>query len=325
MASPQVSVVIPTFNAAAYLPRALESALSQDGVSLEIIVVDNNSSDNTRQIAEAYAELHPKIIRCDYESKPGAAAARNRGLAIAQGAWIQFLDADDKLLPGKLLRQMTLVNSGTDWVIGASVRQDLAGLESGSLPNPDPWKGLVHNGGVGDTNSNLLRRTKLLELGGQNESLPNCEDNELYFRLLKANCEIVVDYLPGAVYIDRTGHRLSELPDKASRHRMIWLIAEVITFLRENRTDYFKMHSGFFYAALLNAIRILATEHPGEARACYELYFPRGIKLAELDRLILPRFAALYPVLGFGLVEGMRRRLKNVLPAGLKRLIKGRS
>ncbi len=319
----QVSVILPAYNSAAWLARAFASVLAQTGVACEVIIVDNNSTDETATIMQELAHKHPDLVRLAAAARQGSAAARNEGLKIARGDWVQFLDADDVLLPGKLARQLALVEQDTDWVIGACIRRDLAGNESVSPLHEDPWKGLVHNGGAGHTNSNLIRRELLLKLGGQNEDLPNGVDTDLYFRLLQAEAKVVFDHEPGAVYLDREGFRLSELPGSTSRQRMVHLIGQVIQFLKTNQPTYLAENQGFFRSAQLKAIRILATQNLAEARACVRQYFPQGVHTRDLDLTILPRFARLYPLLGFGMTEALRLQLRRLFPAELRKLIKG--
>ena len=122
MYKPLVSVIIPAYNVEAYIAPCLGSVLAQSYPKLEIICVDNNSTDNTLQKLEALREKHPEIILLT-EEKQGAPAARNAGLHIAKGEWIQFLDADDILLPGKISRQVSLLeNAEVGFIAGASVR-----------------------------------------------------------------------------------------------------------------------------------------------------------------------------------------------------------
>jgi glycosyltransferase involved in cell wall biosynthesis len=91
-----VSIIIPTFNSALYLPDAIQSCLHQTHKDIQIIVVDDGSTDNTREIAAHYP------ITYLYQANQGAAVARNNGWRIAAGEYLQFLDADDLLLPRKL-------------------------------------------------------------------------------------------------------------------------------------------------------------------------------------------------------------------------------
>jgi glycosyltransferase involved in cell wall biosynthesis len=95
----RISVIIPTYNHAQHLGEAIESVLSQDYPDMEVIVVDDGSSDNTREVTTNYGG---KII-CVEQPNGGCALARNAGLNIATGEYIAFLDSDDSLLPGSLL------------------------------------------------------------------------------------------------------------------------------------------------------------------------------------------------------------------------------
>lgn len=297
-----VSVIVPAYNATAYLGRALASVCGQTGV-VEVIVVDNNSTDGTPALVQQLALDFPVPVRLVHEPEQGAAAARNRGLALAAGVWTQFLDADDYLLPGKLARQLDLT-ADADWVIGTSRRLLLDGSVVVTPPAADPWRGLVHNGGVGDTNANLIRTAVLRRLGGQRTDLPNNEDNDLYFRLLQAGVRTVADPVPGAVYADRPGSRLST--SNRPLYRNARFKAEVNAYLRRHRADYFAAHEGYFNTALLRTLRMVYTHDPAGAAALYDAYFPGRFLSYRWDGRLLPWVAVAYPLLGFGRVEWMR-------------------
>lgn len=98
---PKISVIIPCFNAEKYIAAAIRSVLAQNWPNLEIMVVDDGSSDNS---AELVRNIFPEV-RLIQQANQGVAAARNNGIAQAQGEWIAFLDADDIWLPGKLQAQ----------------------------------------------------------------------------------------------------------------------------------------------------------------------------------------------------------------------------
>jgi glycosyltransferase involved in cell wall biosynthesis len=105
-AAPPVSVIIPTFNQAAYLPEAIESVLAQDYPDLELIVVDDGSTDETPEVIASYRDQLTHIR----QDNQGAAAALNAGLRVARGEMICWLSSDDAFLPGKIGRQVaTLV------------------------------------------------------------------------------------------------------------------------------------------------------------------------------------------------------------------------
>ena len=103
-----VSIVIPCYNVQEYLAECLDSIFAQSYPFLEVICIDNNSTDETYRLLQKTKQKYPTLI-IDKESMPGAPAARNKGLALAKGEWIQFLDADDLLLPAKIEHQLNMV------------------------------------------------------------------------------------------------------------------------------------------------------------------------------------------------------------------------
>jgi glycosyltransferase involved in cell wall biosynthesis len=110
---PQVSVVIPTYNAANVLTQAIDSALAQTYRPFEIIVIDDGSSDNTPDLLRAYGDR----IRSLRQDNSGVYAARNRGIRAARGRYIAFLDADDVWLPGKLQRQVEILDKQPEFPV----------------------------------------------------------------------------------------------------------------------------------------------------------------------------------------------------------------
>ena len=105
-----VSVIIPTFNRSALLPEALDSIFRQDWPSLQIIVVDDGSTDQTRELIASYGSK----VEYAWQPNQGAGSARNRGLAMARGSVIAFLDSDDLWLPVKLRTEMALLDEFPD-------------------------------------------------------------------------------------------------------------------------------------------------------------------------------------------------------------------
>jgi len=108
MSAPKVSVIIPTFNRAPLLPRAIDSIRAQTFTDWEIILVDDGSTDDTAQLAQRYAGQLGDRFQYIHQSNAGSSAARNRGLDAARGQFVAFLDSDDEFLPQKLERQLEL-------------------------------------------------------------------------------------------------------------------------------------------------------------------------------------------------------------------------
>ena len=100
--APRLSILVPTWNAEATIERALESVLAERAIPLEVIVVDDASTDGTADIVAAVAERDPRVVLVRLRANGGVSAARNRALAMVRGEWVAFLDADDLLLPGAL-------------------------------------------------------------------------------------------------------------------------------------------------------------------------------------------------------------------------------
>jgi glycosyltransferase involved in cell wall biosynthesis len=107
---PLVSVIIPVYNGDRYLAEAIQSVLAQTYQLIEIIVIDDGSSDRTAEVAQSFGSL----IRYEYQSNSGSSAARNRGIELASGEFIAFLDADDLWLEDKLALQIEAFNTNPD-------------------------------------------------------------------------------------------------------------------------------------------------------------------------------------------------------------------
>jgi glycosyltransferase involved in cell wall biosynthesis len=100
--NPLISVIVPVFNGADYITEALESALAQAGASLEIIVLDDGSTDDTAKLVK---NIKDPRIHYRYQPNAGVSAARNAAIKMAKGVWLAFLDCDDVWLPNKLAEQ----------------------------------------------------------------------------------------------------------------------------------------------------------------------------------------------------------------------------
>ena len=176
MANPLVSVVIPVYNAAHFLPHAIDSIRAQEYAPLEIIVVDDGSTDNCAEVALSLGG----DVRYERQANQGPSAARNRGLALARGEFIAFLDADDKWPADKLSVQLgrLLAEPELDLVLG---RIQYVALPGGELPayqfeGPDNTITHVHLG------SGLYRRRAFERIGGFDESIRFCEDVDWFLR-----------------------------------------------------------------------------------------------------------------------------------------------
>ena len=113
MSEPLVSIIIPLYNAENYIAQCIDSVLAQTWPNIEVIIVDDGSTDNSLQIANQYK--NDQILILDQKNQ-GASAARNNGLKFAKGDYIQFLDADDILSGNKIASQMSVLNNSQDHI-----------------------------------------------------------------------------------------------------------------------------------------------------------------------------------------------------------------
>lgn len=193
-AEAQVAVVIPTFDRAHLLPRALASVLSQSRPPREVWVVDDGSTDGTAEL------IRRDFPRASYlaQDNRGVSAARNRGLASSSAPWIAFLDSDDAWKPEKLERQLDALAAAPELRICHS---DEIWIRGGRRVNP----GRRHAKAGGwmfhhclplcaiSPSSALIHRSVFEEIGGFDEDLPACEDYDLWLRITSRMPVLLVD------------------------------------------------------------------------------------------------------------------------------------
>lgn len=185
---PTVSVIIPAFNQSHYVGEAIASVLAQTFQDYEIIVVDDGSADNTRQVVESFGRAH-----YIFQDNRGESGARNTGIRHATGRYVAFLDADDTFLPGKLESQVPILDARPE--IGAVFADvylcDAKGRPEGLLSaqigdrgkaSGQVFEALVH-GNFLAVNSVLIRREILHQVGMFDESIRAFPDWDLWLRV----------------------------------------------------------------------------------------------------------------------------------------------
>lgn len=185
-----VSVIIPAYNQGHYLGEAVQSVLDQTYQDFEVIIVDDGSADNTREVAESFFD--PRICYI-YQDNRGLSAARNAGIRNATGSFITFLDSDDLFLPESLTLLVTVLESEPEigFVAGQTILFDDSGHRLGTIASPtkpldDSSQLLLGNPlAVG---SMLLRRSWLDKVEPFDENLRAYEDWDMWLRLAKAGC-----------------------------------------------------------------------------------------------------------------------------------------
>lgn len=136
--APLISVVIPAYNYAHLLPRALDSVLDQWADDMELLVVNDGSTDHTAEVLDRYVACHGERLQVIQQANGGAARARNCAIAAARGRYVLLLDADDELLPRacEALRQVLAANPDVAMVLGAYLSVNADGRARLRLPTP---------------------------------------------------------------------------------------------------------------------------------------------------------------------------------------------
>ncbi|MEH2282078.1 MAG: glycosyltransferase family 2 protein [Nostoc sp.] len=136
--NPKVSVIIPAYNTETYIGKAIESALEQTLTDIEVIMVDDASSDKTVEVAKSFTDQRLKVIV--NQQNLGAAAARNRAFRAAQGEWIAVLDSDDWYAPDRLEKLVSLANE----INADMIADDVYFIKDGAT---SPWSTLIQESG----------------------------------------------------------------------------------------------------------------------------------------------------------------------------------
>lgn len=292
---PLVSILIPAWNSAPWLGATLDSALQQTHPRIEIIVIDDGSTDQTLTVARARAARHPDRIRVVSQSNAGASAARNHALRLASGDYIQFLDADDLLSPRKIELQLALLStraadtlatcrwgrfesdpSASRFVDHAVFRDFspidylLAHVGAGQMMHPAAW---------------LIPRSVAERAGPWDESLSLNDDGEYFARIVRCSVGLAftVDSAANSLYRSNLSSSLSARRSAkalASLVRSCELIATQVTAIEDSPRSR---------AALATYWQ----------RLCYELYpeDPAASRSAELRAINLGG-SALRPPMG---------------------------
>ena len=294
-----VSIVIPFVDEFDFLNEAIESALSQEEIRMEVIVVCNKPG-----IPLDYASgiRHFDRIRWAHQPLPGSAHARNMGLEMSLGDWVQFLDVDDLLLPGKIRNQLAIADA--DVIVSPHQFQRLNGQrENSKWIENDLWSGLL-NSGLGSTSSWLWKKNALVKNGGWNPYYQSHQEYELLFRMMQAGCIIkTVGQFDTIVRQRKAGTiTLNSKPVRA---------IEGVN-LRDSMWQYIGQHEletkdrkNAFLQYVFRQLRGLYRLNPRETMEMYKLHFSK--EQFTPDETPSSLYNSLYKLLGFRWTENAVR------------------
>ncbi len=196
--TPLVSVVIPTYNRAELIARAAHSVLLQAYSDLEVIIVDDASTDDTQDQIRSLQQVDHRIQYIQHETNRGAQAARNTGVQAAKGEYVAFLDSDNEWLPGKLQRQMVLFSSHHNSPGAVYCGYWKVSADGNALNDYAPrYRGQVYKQALGkwltDTSTLVVRKDILEKIHGLDEHVRAYQEWDLCIRLAR-ECEF--DFVP---------------------------------------------------------------------------------------------------------------------------------
>lgn len=206
-----VSTIVPVYNGERYLPEALDSVLAQTYQNVEIIIVDDGSTDSSRTIAEKYASLHPQRIRVIHQTNGGTGAARNAAMAAAHGRYIAMLDQDDLWTPLHLAEAVAVLEGDPSVGLVHANIQILEWNADSFRLSPRPMSSIWRDSGDAFTTlllrrahiaclTTVFRRSLVDSLGGFDPSFYRLgnDDRDMWLRISKIAGIRYLDSIHGA-------------------------------------------------------------------------------------------------------------------------------
>ncbi len=284
MNQPLVSIIIPCYNTERYVGEAITSALEQTYRPIEVIVVDDGSTDKSMDVIRSFGDS----VRIVEGAHQGAAAARNKGVAASHGQLIQFLDADDLLYPSKLERQVPLACAHPlDMVFCDADSIDLktgryrgrwgAGFVSAS-------DSVVHTLlTVVQTSGPIHWRETFDRVGGFREHTPPCDDRDLHLRIACSGARF--HHLPECLYVMRRIEGSLSKKAPTDGQRMLWQIGmdayEYLTGQNELNEERRAAFAGYFARTARSAFRLGMDDFAEQCLSkAEEMHEDRGFPLA---------------------------------------------
>jgi glycosyltransferase involved in cell wall biosynthesis len=305
-----VSIIIPCYNVQECISASIISALNQTYLETEIICIDNNSTDNTLSIINEFQIKFPKKIIVLKESKKGAPAARNKGLAIAKGEWIQFLDADDELMPDKILNQINYItnNPAGEVIISPLIKNfvDRKHVFIETLDNV--WVALTLCK-AGFTCSNLYKKSALNKVNGWDETKISSQESWLLFSLLKHNCNVAIFEKAETIKNERMEGSITFNNRIGNWERYIFFREEIWAYLKSSGLLTPEIETAH-KQSIFDSIRFSFMEDPEKAVSLYNRYVKGKFKPVESE-VTKKKYLLLYNLIGFSALENIRARIRK--------------
>lgn len=280
-----ISVIVPIYNGEVFIDRCMKSLSIQEECEFEIIAINDGSTDNTKNVLLTWQKHFGKRLKFVEQDNRGASAARNRGIGIASGKYITFLDVDDEYLPGRLKKYVDFFEANPDVgvvysePISSSKGRDFQFYQHKKRKTPQGWvyKELLTCFAL--TLPTVAFRSELLrKVGGFDESFKVLEDYDLWLRLA---------LLTPFAYINEVLTRINVVPNSLSRGSYRLEVPYYRRTLLEKHKEF--IHDKFKFPSLVYR------------RLYADTYFDEGVNVSKLgdhkvERSLYIKSFAMYPL-----------------------------
>ncbi|MDP9022178.1 MAG: glycosyltransferase [Actinomycetota bacterium] len=259
---PEVTAIVPTHNRRDMLITTLRSVLWQRDVSLEVVVVDDGSRDDTAAVVSKVGDPRVRLLR--HDTPRGVSVARNRGAAEARGQWLAFADDDDLWAPDKLARQLAVARTtGRTWAYGGAVHVNAAlrVMTAKEAPAPDRLVATLPRWSLmpGGSSNVIVQADVFAATGGWDPTLINLADWDMWARLAQQGH-------PACVNAPLVGYRI-HVGNASADTALVLREARMIDGRYGARLDYGQLHHYLAWVHLRSARRRPALGHLARAAA----------------------------------------------------------
>lgn len=314
----QISIVIPAYKAEKFLIRTIESILSQQGVDVEVIVVEDGVFDNTRAVLSKYLN---KVTLITLEKNMGAQFARNKGLELCKGDYVLFLDADDFFEGEYFLRGLcdSMIHHHSDVVFGKGIKRwenDNEQVLFEAVKNETQEETIIRwlIGKAGPSPCSILWRTSALKkIGGWNEQYTKNQDGELVLRALLEGLKVSLSNIGAGIYWQYEGERVSKRMNNAAfecQERLYWFVKKKIqnSAMQDNIADALNYYLAGVIARALSVRNTLYVERLSDI---WQRKLPK-LNLIKYHGIRMYLTHVLYYLLGIKLTRKLIDTVKRV-------------
>ncbi|MCH2214510.1 MAG: glycosyltransferase family 2 protein [Flavobacteriales bacterium] len=307
----KVSVIIPCFNVEKYILECVESVENQTFKDCEIICVDDGSDDETLTILKQLQVISSVPFKIYTQKNLGAPSARNQGLRLAQGEYIQFLDADDMIKPKKIEVQINLAenNDCPELIVGSYQRKNLDSelikvASYASAEDYNVWLQLMKTD-LGITSSNLFLSRPFLEGLKWSENLKSSQEYDLMFRLLKGGARVAYDESQNTIIRERSSGSISQINVAEKWGRYVELRGDILNYCKESKESV----SEDLLQSMFVAIRMLYPYDPDGAVRYFNEHIPKNF-VPKISASITRGYVQSYRLLGFEQTEKLKEFIR---------------